>query len=64
MAPRAPLEGDLGNVEVGVLATVWNIYRNAFIEALSRQIEYSVQFTSGDQAIPESRAIVFWPRAQ
>lgn len=36
-ATQVPLEGDLNDLEAGVFPAIWNIFRNAFVEAFSKQ---------------------------
>ena len=43
LATKVPLAGNVNNLEAGVWPTVWNIFKNAFIEALSKQVEGSVE---------------------
>lgn len=47
IATKTPISGDLNNLDVGVWPTVWNIFKNAFIEALSKQVEGTIDFESG-----------------
>lgn len=44
LATRAPLEGDLNNVETGVFRTVLNLLKNAWIEAFSAEIDEDIEF--------------------
>jgi hypothetical protein len=44
IATRTPISGDLNNLEAGVWPTVWNIFKNAFIEALSKRVEGTIDF--------------------
>lgn len=43
LATKVPLTGNVNNLEAGVWPTVWNIFKNAFIEALSKQVEGTVE---------------------
>lgn len=36
-ATQIPLEGDLNDLDAGIFPAIWNIFRNAFIEAFSKQ---------------------------
>ena len=42
------MEGDLNNLDVGVWQAAWNIFKNAFVEALSKRVEGTIDFTSKD----------------
>ncbi|WP_321285654.1 DUF748 domain-containing protein [uncultured Sunxiuqinia sp.] len=48
LATKTPVSGDLNNLDVGVWPTIWNIFENAFIEALSRKIDGTVDFSTGN----------------
>ena len=41
-ATRVPLSGNLNNLEAGIWPSVWNVFKNAFIEALSKQVEDTI----------------------
>ncbi|MEX1269617.1 MAG: DUF748 domain-containing protein [Balneolaceae bacterium] len=43
-ATEVPLSGDLNDVEAGIYPTIWNIFRNAFVEAFSQQTGGDVEF--------------------
>lgn len=43
-ASQVPLEGDLNDVEAGTFPAIWNIFRNAFVEAFSKQAEGEIDF--------------------
>lgn len=43
-ASQVPLEGDLNDPEAGVFPAIWNIFRNAFLEAFSKQTEGEINF--------------------
>ena len=44
IATKAPIEGDLNNVEAGVWPTVLNIFKNGWIEAFSSQVDEDINF--------------------
>ena len=44
VATRVPLEGDLNNPDAAILPTIWNIFRNAFVQGFSKNIDGSVKF--------------------
>lgn len=44
LATRAPLEGDLNAVDTGVLSTILNIFKNAWIEAFTTDVDEDVQY--------------------
>lgn len=43
-ASQVPLEGDLNNLEPGIFPAIWNIFRNAFVNAFSMQTEGEINF--------------------
>ena len=43
-ATQTPVEGDLNNLDVGVWPAVWNIFKNAFIEAITKKVEGTIDF--------------------
>ncbi len=49
LATKIPISGDLNNLDVGVLPTVINIFKNAFIKALSKQVDDSINFFQQDE---------------
>ena len=46
VATQTPLEGDLSamNIEAGIWPTIWGLFKNAFVEALSKQTENAIDF--------------------
>lgn len=44
IATEVPLEGDLNNPDTGTWPAVWNVFRNAFVEAFSRQTTGEIDF--------------------
>lgn len=44
LATRIPMSGEIDDPEVGVFTTVWNIFRNAFIEAFEQSVEGVIDF--------------------
>ena len=51
LATRAPLEGNLNNVDTGIFSTVLNIFKNAWIEAFNTEIDEDINY--GDAVNPE-----------
>ncbi len=45
LATQVPLSGNLNNPKIGVWPTVWNIFKNAFIEALSKKLNNTIDFS-------------------
>lgn len=45
VATQTPIKGNLNDLKVGVWPTVWNIFKNAFIQALSKQVENTVNLS-------------------
>ncbi len=44
LATRVPLEGNLDNVNAGILPTVFNVFKNAWINAFKGQIDKDIDF--------------------
>jgi uncharacterized protein involved in outer membrane biogenesis len=46
VATQTPLEGNLNqmNLDAGIWPTIWGLFRNAFVEALSKQTENAIDF--------------------
>lgn len=42
LATKVPIEGTLNNTDVGVLSTIWNVFKNAFIEAFQKDIDNTI----------------------
>lgn len=66
-AVKAPLEGDLNNIETGVWSAIGSIFKNAFIEAFQSEIddevEYQDAFTdedNGNTAQSETEKAKWW----
>ncbi|MBR9923260.1 MAG: DUF748 domain-containing protein [Bacteroidetes bacterium] len=43
-ASKVPLKGNIGESSVEVLPALWNIFRNAFIEALEKETDNEINF--------------------
>ncbi len=52
VATQVPIEGNLNemDLEVGVWPTIWELFRNAFVEAISKQTENSIDFPLKEEA--------------
>ncbi|MEX2574930.1 MAG: DUF748 domain-containing protein [Balneolaceae bacterium] len=48
-ATRVPISGDLNNTEVGIFPTIWNIFRNAFVEAFEMSAGGEIEFGIDDE---------------
>lgn len=44
-ATRVPISGNLSDSKVGIVPTIWNVFRNAFVQAFKNQTEGSVDFS-------------------
>ena len=44
LATKAPFEGDLNNVDTGVLKTVLNIFKNAWFDAFKPKVEEDIEY--------------------
>lgn len=49
-ATKVPLQGDLKNIESGVWPTIWNVFRNAFVQAFERNTDNTVKFADSSQS--------------
>lgn len=49
LATRAPLEGDLSQVDTGVWATVMNILKNGWIQAFNPEVDQDTEFQDAVQ---------------
>lgn len=47
-ASQIPLNGNVNNVDTGIWPAVWNIFRNAFIEAFEKQAGNEINLTNPD----------------
>lgn len=50
LATRAPIEGDLNQVDTGVWTTILNIFKNAWIEAFSGEVDEDIEFEDAAKA--------------
>ncbi|SRX55589.1 DUF748 domain-containing protein [Aequorivita sp. CIP111184] len=61
LATKVPFEGDLNNVEAGVLPTVVNIFKNAWIKAFTgdvdNEIDYKDAFKEGEITREQKREL-------
>lgn len=54
-ATKVPLSGNLNELETATWPSIWNIFRNAFIEAFNKQLEGSVDITSPTEGEGKSK---------
>lgn len=52
LATKVPLEGDLNNLDTGVLSTVLNIFKNAWIKAFTTDVDEDINYK---EAVKESK---------
>lgn len=52
LATKAPLEGDLNNVDTGVISTILNIFKNAWISAFTTDVDEDINYK---EAVEESK---------
>ena len=43
-ATKVPMEGDLSNPDTAILPAIWTIFRNAFINALNKSVDDTIEF--------------------
>ncbi|CAN5472476.1 DUF748 domain-containing protein [soil metagenome] len=44
LATRMPMSGEIDDPEIGVFTTIWNIFRNAFIESFEQAVDGIIDF--------------------
>ncbi len=49
LATRVPISGEIDDPEAGIYTTIWNVFRNAFIEAFEQTVEGIVEFEDVEQ---------------
>lgn len=49
LATKIPIEGDLKNIDAGVFTTVLNIFKNAWVNAFSEQVDGNIEFKDAFQ---------------
>lgn len=42
-ATKVPIKGSLKNTDAGVFPTIWNVFKNAFVEAFEKDLENTVE---------------------
>lgn len=47
-ANKVPIEGNLNDPDIKIWTTVWNVFKNAFVQALKKNADDSVGFFSYD----------------
>ena len=55
-ATKVPLQGNLKEIKSGVWPTIWNIFRNAFVQAFERNTDNTVKFLDGGSAAEEEKS--------
>jgi hypothetical protein len=55
-ATKVPLQGDLKNIESGVWPSIWNVFRNAFVQAFERNTDDTVKFSEGGTEVKEEKS--------
>jgi len=48
-ATKVPIQGSLKDIKSGVWPTIWNVFRNAFIQAFARNTDDTIKFTDSIQ---------------
>lgn len=52
LATKAPLEGDLNDIDTGLLSTILNIFKNAWISAFTTDVDEDINYS---KAVKESK---------
>jgi Domain of Unknown Function (DUF748) len=55
-ATKVPLEGSLENIESGVWPSIWNVFRNGFVQAFERNTDNTVKFADVSSQVKEEVA--------
>ena len=50
LATRAPIEGDLNNLDTGMFRTILNIFKNGWIRAFSGEVDQNIEFEDAAKA--------------
>ncbi len=61
-ATQIPIEGTANNTDVGVMTTIANVIRNAFVEVFEKDIAGSVQFEDAGRETPEEEEKGFFEK--
>ena len=59
VATKAEIEGDFNNPKINILDAVWEVLRNAFIQALLPSIDNEISLKSVDSKKPEDKRNLF-----
>ncbi|MEM1215167.1 MAG: DUF748 domain-containing protein [Bacteroidota bacterium] len=62
LAVKAPLEGDLNQVNTKVWSTIGSIFKNAFIQAFRSETDDEIEFTDAFQEKDEKKGWKFWKK--
>lgn len=54
-ATKVPLQGDLENIESGVWPSIWNVFRNAFVQAFERNTDNTIKFADVNPQVKEEK---------
>ncbi len=44
LATQVPVEQNLEDIDVGIITGIWNLLKNAFVEALNKELNYSLEY--------------------
>jgi hypothetical protein len=55
-ATKVPLQGNLENIESGVWPSIWNIFRNAFVQAFERNTDNTIKFADASGTVTEEKS--------
>jgi len=59
VATKVDIEGDFKNPKINILDAVWEVLRNAFIQALIPSIDHEISLKSVDKVKPEDKKNLF-----
>jgi hypothetical protein len=54
-ATKVPLQGNLEDIKSGVWPTIWNVFRNAFVQAFERNTDNTIKFADASGGVNEEK---------
>jgi hypothetical protein len=63
-ATKAPIEGDLKDIKSGAWPAIWNVFRNAFVQAFERNTDNTVKFSDQLTKVEPGKKAVEKPKSR
>jgi len=54
-ATKVPLQGNLKDIKSGVWPTIWNVFRNAFVQAFERNTDNTIKFADSGTKVQQEQ---------